>query len=219
MSSWIDYEDTINRSKRSYAHFDYRTDLSKAKPYVTNPQKISSHGFYPFIHYTQKFVKFSKESGTKIKKREIFYAAHIDRCIYQYYNHLLDDAYIRRVHQDNISDIAVAYRSDLKKSNIHFAKEAFSFLQTHSPCFVMIGDFTNFFDTLDHLYLKEQLCDLLGVKALPPDYYSIFKSITRYSWWELDDLCSLNNLDSPQKLNLLKRVLSPKEFRNNKKSL
>lgn len=217
MDSWIEREDTINRSKRSYTHFDYPTDLGKAKSYVTDPQKIAAHGFYPFIHYTQAFTKFSKTSGQKTKKREIFYSAHIDRCIYQYYNHLLDERYIQRVHRDHISNVAVAYRSDLKKSNIHFANEAFTFFRSHAPCFVMIGDFTNFFDTLDHLYLKERLCDLLEVQKLPSDYYSVFKSITRYSWWELDDLCSFNGFNSPQELNSLKRALSPEQFRINKK--
>ena len=63
------------------------------------------------------------------EKREICYASHIDRCIYQYYNHLLDEMYIKRVHEIDISDSVVAYRSDLKKNNIHFSHDAFSFIK------------------------------------------------------------------------------------------
>lgn len=213
---WINDQDVISRSKRMYAHFDYRTDLGKAKKYVTDPEKVAQHGFYPFIHYTKEFKKYSKTEGKKIKKREICYAAHIDRCIYQYYNHLLNDVYIQRVHHDHISDCAVAYRSDLHKSNINFAKEVFSFIRSNSPCYVMIGDFTNFFDTLDHKYLKERLCDLLGVNPLPKDYYAVFKNITHYSTWDLKDLLTLNNLDSPDDLNHIRRVLSPESFRKYK---
>lgn len=210
---WVKDQAVIDRSKRKYAHFDYRTDFGKAGKYVTDPVKVARHGFYPFIHYTKEFKKYSKAEGKKTKKREICYAAHIDRCIYQYYNHLLNDIYIQRVHHDNISDCAVAYRSDLGKSNIHFAHKVFSFIRDNAPCYIMIGDFTNFFDTLDHNYLKERLCDLLGVNQLPGDYYAVFKNITHYSTWDLDDLLALNNLTSIDDLNHMQRVLSPEVFR------
>lgn len=58
----------------------------------------------------------------------------------------------------------------------------------------MIGDFTNFFDNLDHQYLKQQWCSLLQVSQLPADHYAVFKNITKYSKWELDDLLELNVL-------------------------
>ena len=108
---------------------DFRTDLSKCSDYITSPEKVATHAFYPFIHYTIEFEKYSKDKGKKIKKREICYASHIDRCIYQYYNHLLDEMYIKRVHEIDISDSVVAYRSDLKKNNIHFSHDAFSFIK------------------------------------------------------------------------------------------
>ena len=97
-SEWVHSDFAIRKSKRSYAHFDFRTDLSKCSDYITSPEKVATHAFYPFIHYTIEFEKYSKDKGKKIKKREICYASHIDRCIYQYYNHLLDEMYIKRVH-------------------------------------------------------------------------------------------------------------------------
>ena len=128
-SEWVHSDFAIRKSKRSYAHFDFRTDLSKCSDYITSPEKVATHAFYPFIHYTIEFEKYSKDKGKKIKKREICYASHIDRCIYQYYNHLLDEMYIKRVHGIDISDSVVAYRSDLKKNNIHFSHDAFSFIK------------------------------------------------------------------------------------------
>ena len=80
---WLYSEQTIRRSNKSYAHFDLRTNIGKQRNYISNPCKVATHGFYPFIHYEMKMVKFSKENGTKCKPRDICYAAHIDRCIYQ----------------------------------------------------------------------------------------------------------------------------------------
>ena len=65
----------------------------------------------------------------------------------------------------------------------------------------MIGDFTNFFDNLDHLYLKQQLCQLLGVCQLPDDYYAVYKSVTKYCKWDLNDLLTLNHLKSHEEPN------------------
>lgn len=78
----------------------------------------------------------------------------------------------------------------------------------------MIGDFTNFFDNLDHLYLKQQLCQLLGVCQLPDDYYAVYKSVTKYCKWDLNDLLTLNHLKSHEELNKKDRVLSPMIFAN-----
>lgn len=80
----------------------------------------------------------------------------------------------------------------------------------------MIGDFTNFFDNLDHLYLKQQLCQLLGVCQLPDDYYAVYKSVTKYCKWDLNDLLTLNHLKSHEELNKKDRVLSPHDFRKYK---
>ncbi len=219
-SEWINSPKTITKSKKQYAHFDYRTDIASKGDYITDPIKIAKHGFYPFIHYEKIMLKYNKDKGLTTKKRDICYAAHIDRCIYQYYNYLLNNLYNKRVLKDDISDVALAYRTDLHKNNIHFAKRAFDFIKKHSSCYVMIGDFTNFFDNLDHQYLKEQWCSLLEVSRLPEDHYKVFSNITKYSIWELGDLLKLNNLedtlDGRRELNSLKRVLDTTKFKENK---
>lgn len=216
---WLTSETVIENSRRSYAHFDYRTDIAQQRAYISVPQNIERHGFYPFIHYQKQQVKFNKETGSKEKKRDICYASHIDRCIYQYYCFLLGKDYNQRVARDGLSKVAVAYRTDLHENNIHFAKRVIQFIRSNSPCYIMIGDFTGFFDHLDHRYLKKQWCSLIGAFKLPKDHYKVFRSVTRYSTWELSDLLALNGLKENRTgrgtLNSMLRVLTPEEYKAN----
>lgn len=64
---WIVSPAVIQKSKKQYAHFDYRTDLSICADYVMDPEKIAKHGFYPFIHYEMKMVKYTKKKEKKKK--------------------------------------------------------------------------------------------------------------------------------------------------------
>lgn len=219
-TEWLQSKEAVERSKKMYAHFDWRTDISQQREYITDPEKVTKHGFYPFIHYEKRTLKYSKKKGRKEKVRDICYAAHIDRCIYQYYGFLLNSLYNDRVAKDGISAVAVAYRTDLHESNIHFSKHAFDFIKAKAPVHVMIGDFTGFFDNLDHNYLKQQWCSLLGVERLPADHFAVFKNITAYSKVELTDLLRSNGLEDTKsgrkKLNELARVLTPEQFREHR---
>ena len=215
VEQWLKDEKTIKKSKKGYAHFDYRTDMTQQKDYVTNPDMVRKHGFYPFIHYEKKMDKFTGKE-IKEKSRDICYAAHIDRCIYQYYTFLLNELYNERVLKDEINDVAVAYRTNLHVNNIHLAKRAFDFIRAHDPCYIMIGDFKHFFDNLDHKYLKKQWCSLLGVTVLPDDHFAVFKNITKYSKWELEDLLQINHLEDNRRgrkeLNRMAKVLTTEQF-------
>lgn len=217
---WLNSPDAIERSKKSYAHFDWHTDIGQQREYIADPNKIAKHGFYPFIHYEKRSIKYSKIKGKKPKTRDICYAAHIDRCIYQYYSFLLNTLYNERVRKDGTSASAVAYRTDLHESNIHFSKRAFDFIKANSPVYIMIGDFTGFFDNLDHQYLKHQWCSLLGEDRLPPDHFAVFKNITTYSKIELADLLRLNGLEDTKsgrkELNEKARVLTPEQLKKNR---
>ena len=208
-------DEVIEKSRRPYAHFDYRTDLAQQSAYVSNPKIIARHSFWPFIHYVQKTVKYNG-SAEKIKERHICYSSHIDRCIYQYYSRLLNDLYINYVNRRNIASVAVAYRTDLHMNNIDIAKRAIDFIRESERCYVMIGDFTQFFDKLDHANIKSKWCKLLGTDQLPNDHYAVYKSITKYSYWDLDDLLVLNGFENNKKgrrqLNSLSRVLSLDQF-------
>ena len=218
VEKWRNCKKTIEKSKRFYSHFDYRTDISKCWEYISDPNNIAKHSFYPFIHYVQKISKFSKTKGLKWKSRDICYASHMDRCIYQCYNFLLNSLYNDKCSKYKIDNVAVAYRTNLLgQSNIDFSKQVIDFIKKSRNCYIMIGDFTNFFDSLDHKYLKKQWCDLLGQDILPPDHYSVYKNISRYSKVELADLLAHHKLDDTTKgrreLNSKRRVLSPIQLR------
>lgn len=185
-----------NGRTAGYAHFDEKFGLHTSWDYVTNPEKVKTHGFFPFITYDQIFYKVSNKNGAitvKDKVRPICYAAHIDRCIYQYYGYLLNEAYNEFTANVDISKSVVAYRTNLHKNNIHFAKQAFDFIK-QGDCNIVIGDFKGFFDNLNHTYLKTQLCTVLCVEQLSPDWYAVFKNITKYSTWDLIDILQLNEL-------------------------
>ncbi len=213
---WLNLPQTIRKSRKPYAHFDPRTDISSCSNYICNPDNIATHGFYPFIHYEKDMTKYTK-MGVKPKSRDICYASHIDSCIFQYYSFLLNELYIKRLKDDDLYNVPIAYRSDLHKSNISFSKRAFDFIKAAKTCYVMIGDYTHFFDNLDHKYLKKQWCALLGVKQLPKDHYAVFKNITRFCKWELEDLLELNgfenNKSGRKQLNQQTVVLSKSDFR------
>jgi hypothetical protein len=85
----------------------------------------------------------------------------------------------------------------------------------------VIGDFTSFFDSLDHGYLKKMLCSLLNVNKLPDDYYAVFKNITKFSTWDIESLLKLNNLENNDKgiaeFKQLKSAITPDQFKNCKK--
>lgn len=107
-----------NKHRRNYAHFDSKISLNRVWSYISNPEKVAKHGFYPFIHYTIIFHKFNKRKGKLKKYREIYYSGHRDRYIYQYYGFKLNQLYNARVKLDNTDGVAIAYRNNMHKNNI-----------------------------------------------------------------------------------------------------
>lgn len=200
-----------------YSHFDEKVHWKNVKHIVENPEKVARHGFFPFIHYTHNIEKFNKKVGRKPPKlREIFYSSHIDRYIYELYAYKLNNIYNKRVIKDCTNKCAVAYRDNLHKSNIHFAKKVFDAIRRYNQAYVIIGDFTGFFDNLDHSYLKDRLCSLLETTILPDDYYAVFRNITKYSYFELEKLKEITGLKYKE-LNKQNRVLELKDFRQYKR--
>ncbi len=213
---WLEKNNTI----KPYSHFDAKN--IKVKPIlaeITNPTFIATHSFMPFIHTSLVFNKYSKK-GRKEKIRELYYSSHYDRCIYQYYAYLLNESYNKKAEEYGINNIAIAYRNNLGKSNIHFAKEAFDFIKQTTNCLIIVGDFEKFFDTLEPKYLKSRICSMLGTKNLPIDYYKIFKSLTSFSYVDFIDLLSYYNLaDTPKNRTILnhKKIIMPIQVLRKKK--
>lgn len=69
----------------------------------------------------------------------------------KYTNDLNGNKYIK---ENGINRVSTAYRNCMPgKCNIDFAKEVFEFIVKNKSAYVFIGDFSKFFDRLDHKYL------------------------------------------------------------------
>ena len=190
LDQWLDKSNSIKK----YAHFDRRVSIKTVWDEIREPQNIITHAFLPFIHSPLIFHKYSKQKGRKDKIRQLYYSSHYDRCIYQYYSYLLNERYNIKADEVGINQTSIAYRTNLHKSNIHFAKEAFDFIKEQQSCFIIVGDFKDFFDSLNHSYLKSQICTLLGTKRLSEDYYKVFRSITKYSYVNFSEILNYYKL-------------------------
>lgn len=221
--AWVNFVKHHNDTK-PYAHFDLRVSLSmpSIRKYVMDRAKIVTHSFYPFIHFEKKNSRYGKK-GPK-KPRELYYCSHLDRCVYQRYDFLLNYQYNIWAYENNIDDVAIAYRNNLGKNNIDFAKDAFDAIRNFPQCFILVGDFTNFFDNLEHQYLKKMMCEVLGVERLPQDYFSVFKNITRFSSWGWKDIVKAagENIEERgvrKKINSKDTVLTKEQFQKSKKDI
>ncbi len=198
---WASWREQQSESK--YLHFDKPTSLMYKKTwnFVTNPGRVAKHPFYPFIYFTIEnkkifYNKIDKKLKTKKKKRPICYSAHKDRCIFKYYGKKLNLDYEVFLAKGKLGENVLAYRSGMPShfnNNIYFAKKAFESISEYNNCYIIIGDFENFFDRLDHTYLKERLCSILSCKSncLKPDWFAVFNAITQYKIITAADIAEL----------------------------
>ncbi|WP_246124580.1 MULTISPECIES: reverse transcriptase domain-containing protein [Bizionia] len=183
--------------------------------YVTNPSKIATHSFLPFIHKTSKVRKFRKEYSkddgkvlltenkalrkSAIKKRELYYASHLDSLIFSYYSKLISDEYDKLLKKNGLDESILAYRTIPKnknltegsnKCNIDFANDVFKYIKEYNKDeFVVIAfDIKSFFDNLDHKILREIWAKVFGVKELSKAHFNVFKGITRFSYVDIVDI-------------------------------
>lgn len=176
-----------------YTHFDTKKHHKDYEKRVENIRWVEKHGFYPFIHFCMNFSKYTNDSDgnkyIKNKERDIYYSAHIDRYIYEYYGNRLNDRYNAYLKKRGINKVPTAYRNCLPgKCNIDFAKEIFEFIVNCKNAYIFVGDFSKFFDMLDHDYLKQKLKDVIGTDSLDAADYAIYKNITKFSYIEADDI-------------------------------
>lgn len=194
---------------KKYTHFSAQFEsghIPFIRAYVSNPEKISKHRFHPFIHYTIQANRFKREkdiSGQKSptreksnKKREIFYADHLDAQVFAYYGNIigkkLEEEYVRNesLNQSVIAYRAIPFDKNRNKCNIDFANEVFQFVRDskNEELAVLCFDIKSFFDTLDHNLLKKAWSKILGQKNLETDHYKVFKAITKFTYVELGDI-------------------------------
>ena len=184
---------------KGYTHFDSKkSEYWKYLNSIRNPKWIERHAFYPFIYYKEGRNKFNGEEIIP-KSRDIRYSSHIDRYIYEYYNDILSKKYNKYAKQLGINQAVIAYRTNLNKQE---------------NAFVIVSDFTNIFDSLNHQYLKDRLKEILKVDTLPNDYYKVFKSITKYSYIEYNDILNELHLKHKELIKLHKeRLFDIDQFR------
>jgi hypothetical protein len=186
--------------------------------YVTNPDKIAKHSFLPFIHKTSRVKKFRKKynpldgqiikkyiNDKKIfrhpdeKKRELFYASHLDSLIFSYYSMELSKKYENKITENNLNDVVNAYRSIPKnpekkdapnKCNIDFANDVFTYILDYKEdnFSVIAFDISSFFDNLDHKILRNIWAEMLETDKLSKDHFNVYKNITRFSHVDIVDI-------------------------------
>lgn len=166
-----------NFETKTYIHFDNKLDFNKeVETYVKDYKEEPRHNFLPLIYDEITFDKFlditdgkiedhltrtnlngkSKIIPVKTKVRPIMFASHRDNYIYKYYGLELNELYNDYLQKNNFDDSSVAYRTNKDgKCNIDFAAEVINFIKNTDNCYVYIGDFTGFFDNLNHKYLKK----------------------------------------------------------------
>lgn len=176
-----------------YTHFDLKKHHRDYEKRVENTTWVSKHGFFPFIHFSMKFNKYTNDQEgnkyIKSKERDIYYAAHIDRYIYEFYGNRLNNKYNTFLKKNGINCVSTAYRNcNPGKCNIDFAKEVFEFIAKCKTAYIFVGDFSKFFDNLDHKYLKEKIKSVIGRDSLDAADYAIYKNLTHFSYIEADDI-------------------------------
>jgi len=213
------------QGKGTYLHFDNRLKLTPALiSYVTMPQKVAGHSFYPFIHGTLSVKKYDKAlRKVKKKDRDIYYAAHRDSLVYSWYSVILGEALENLLTKQNLSRNVIAYRKLIvngqNASNTHFAVQAFDFIKSYGECVTLAFDISHFFDNIDHVLLKEAWKSLLGVDELPLDHYKIFRTLTTFSYVDRKSIIRKLNLRLGKNIIFLKRYCTAKEFDTKIRSL
>lgn len=202
--------------KRGYLHFDAPIGVAKAFKLVKNPTIVSKHAFYPLLRYDVVSKKVKRTSDGKLKleskPRPISYAAHADSQIYSYYAHQLSEVYEKKLSSLELSECALAFRK-LRKSNVEFARDAFSEIGIMGRCSAVAIDISKFFDTLNHQHLKKSWSDVLGRDKLPNDHYAVFKSLTKFSFCNRDAIYRAFQISPNNPWNERQRICEPAEFR------
>ena len=221
--AWKKYVESHDDIK-SYAHFSKKVSLKfdSVLQYVMNPLKVSKHGFFPFIHFQKKIKKFRKNLQPNEKVRELYYCSHLDRCVFQRYAFILNRRYEKWLSENCLGEVAIAYRSDLNKNTAYFANLAFRTINQSSQCFVLVSDFKEFFNNINHKYLKCKLLELLEEVTLEKDLYNVYKHITRFSycdWEKILEILGLENSVRNRKLVNRRNILLPREELINNKHI
>ncbi len=179
--------------RRGYVHFDRPIAIDQVDERVRNANYVARHAFMPLIGYKIEEPRYKRsQREVVIKRRDIRFASHLDSHVFGYYAALLEPTYEAALAAQGLTESILAYRkhtlpgsSRRGKCNIHFANEAFEWIKQQEDCVAFAFDIEGFFDSIDHLVLKDRWLCLLGTPQLAEDHYRVFRAITKYSWVEL----------------------------------
>ncbi len=201
---------------KTYPHFDRPLRSPEdVKHIVESPDQCAKRAFLPFIRFERIARKYKRAEKRFVKKpRDLKYASHTDSQILRYYANILGAAYEQVLSRDGLGDSVLAYRKFAEpKCNIHFANEAFQWIESHTPCTAIAFDVKDFFESLDHSQLKSRWREVLGSPSLPPDHYNVFKQITRYAWVDRDEVFRLFGITKKKLKDWQQPICTPEQFR------
>ena len=183
---------------------------------MESPDECAKRAFLPFIRFEKTARKYKRAEGKFVKKpRDLKYASHTDSQILRHYANLLNVRYEKVIVDEGIAASVLAYRRmDPPKCNIHFANEAFEWIERNAPCVALTFDVKDFFESFDHRLLKARWKEVLGVTELPKDHYNVFKAITRYSWVEREALFKVFGITKKKQKDWRQPICTPEQFRS-----
>lgn len=224
-NNWLLLEKEKVQNGRTYLHFDEKHILSKKtqaqlfKKFSNQLEEIGQHQFFPFLYKTIETKKYKfnpalDKGEFKPKIRPICYSSHFDSFIYSWYCYILAIPYENQLLKRGLSSVVTAYRKINGKSNIEYSSEVFEIISQRKSCTVLAFDITGFFDNLDHTELKECWQNLLNETQLPLDHFKVYKSLTEFSYInvnQVQEFTKKRNTDKDKK-NRRNRICSLEEL-------
>lgn len=199
--------------KKGYLHLDHRfwfpEDQDEVKgllerklqTFKVKNNRLEYHSFYPFLkiltktpRYRYQFEEGQYDLETKI--RPISFASHFDSLIMGYYSFALTKVYEDYIKKNVFDESVLAYRTDLGKNNIQFAKEIFDTVKAKGECSTIALDIKGYFDHINHKILLEKWQKIIGGQ-LPEDQFKLYNILTKYSY--LNPKKTLNKYKGPKK--------------------
>jgi len=168
---------------------------------------LSEFSFDPLLSFDMNQIKYSKDilhprcncfRRSRSKLRPIKTSSHRDRILFACWNEYLSSKHKQWLINNNIINSVSAYVPNTGKFNANYAKTAFDYLQSKNEYSAVALDVKSFFNKISHSILRQNLIKLINEDArLSKVNYRLFKSVTNYTYIELNDLLpNLSKLDS-----------------------
>ena len=194
--------------RRKYLHFDLRLSGEQLAARACSTAYVAQHAFWPFIRFDAGARRYRSEvHKVEHKERLVYYAAHQDAAIFEWYAKQLGEAFERELAEAQLGDVVLAYRRGLEAPAVQAAK-AFARIRELGDCTVLALDIRSFFDTIPHQLAKAAWSRVLGVSHLPSDHYRVFRAATRFAFVERDDVNLLLRSHTGKR----QRICEPNEF-------